>query len=108
MHVVRSDQGWTLSRSRIRRSERSQAEAASAPAKRCTITQSTCTGGLGGMTLCSTKPGNSAAAALIALCQRANSSAIPSRTRVCVTTVTGPACANVRSLSVICSLTLGR
>ena len=74
-------------------SEWSQAAAASALAKRCRITQSTCAGGLGGITVCLMKPGNAATTLLVSSCQRAKASALSGRTRVCVTMVTLPVAA---------------
>ena len=70
--------------------ELSQATAASVLAKRCRITQSTCAGGLGGITVCLMKPGNAATTALVSSCQRAKPSALSGRTRVWVTIVTVP------------------
>jgi hypothetical protein len=56
--------------------------------KRCKITQSTWTGGLGGISRCSTKPGKVAMAVLVSPCQRAKSSARSGRTVVWVTMLT--------------------
>jgi hypothetical protein len=68
--------------------ELSQAVAASVLVKRCRITQSTCAGGLGGITVCWMKPRNLATIVLVSSCQRANASLASGRTRVCVTIVT--------------------
>ena len=58
---------------------RSRPASASHPrwrAKRCRITQSTCSGGLGGISRCSMKPGKLAIDVLVSPCQRAKSSAL--------------------------------
>ena len=59
-----------------------------ASSKRCRITQSTCSGGLGGISRCSMKPGKVAIDVLVSPCQRANSSARSGRTQVWVTMLT--------------------
>src|SRR5262245_53229450 len=71
--------------------ELSQATAWASLAKRCRITQSTCCGGLGGITVCSTKPGKPAMILLVSACQRAKASSCSTLTRVWVTMVTRPA-----------------
>ena len=80
-----------------RSGEASQRCASSMVSKRCRITQSTCSGGLGGISRCSTKPGKLAMTLLVSPCQRAKSSARSGRTLVWVTMLTvivlcAPAC----------------
>ena len=66
--------------------------------KRCRMTQSTCSGGLGGISRCSMKPGKVAIEVLVSPCQRAKSSARSGRTLVWVTmlTVIWPVCSSLR------------
>ena len=52
------------------------------------MTQSTCVGGEGGMTVSLTKPDCVATAAPMRCCHLANASSLPGETRVCVTMVT--------------------
>jgi hypothetical protein len=71
-------------------SELSQATAVAVLANRWRMTQSTWTGGLGGITVCLMKPGNPATMALTSSCQTAKASALSGRTRVWITMVTPP------------------
>ncbi len=71
-----------------RSGEASQALACSRLWNRCTITQSTCSGGRGGISCCSMKPGKAATTALVSVCHRAKASALSGRMVVCVTMLT--------------------
>src|SRR5262245_22000942 len=76
-------------------------------AKRCRMTQSTCAGGLGGMTVCCRKPGKPATVRLVASCHAANAFSALARTRVCVTIVTPLPAEASTSLMVVPSWSFG-
>src|SRR5215472_9757194 len=82
--------GWMPCTRFSRSCELSQATACASLAKRCRITQSTCCGGLGGITVCSMKPGKPAMILLVSACQRANSSFCSALTLVWVMIETPP------------------
>src|SRR5580658_3588568 len=65
------------------------------------MTQSTCAGGDGCITVCSTNPGNAATILPVSTCHAANAASLSGRTRVCTTIVALPIWSALHSMAVM-------